>query len=155
MKIVKTTLALVLAAAMLGGCYTTATINTEPQGAKVWVKGKYRGRSPVEVELKDGTYASTSYIKLEKEGYKTTEVPVKPTWSPGFVILNVLLFLPTLGLSYYFCLLNCKTHSWDYSFPLEPAAAPANRPPPVKQAPPPMKKAPPPAPAPTGVQDIS
>ena len=96
--------------------------------------------------------ASTSYIKLEKEGYRTTEVPVKPTWSPGFVVLNVLLFIPTLGLSYYFCLLNCKTHSWDYTFPLEPA-------PQVKPAPPPAprkKPAPPPDPrARSGPREIT
>ena len=149
MKIVNRGLLLVLAAGMLGGCYTTATINTEPQGAKVFVKGQYRGRSPVEVELKDGTYASTSYIKLVKEGYKPTEVPVKPTWSPGFIILNVLLFLPSLGTSVYLCMLNCKTHSWDYTFALEPA-------PQKKPAPPPTT--PPPAPArntPSGPEDIT
>ncbi len=150
---IKTALTMAVAAALLGGCYTTATINTEPQGAKVFVKGKYRGRSPVEVSLKDGTYASTSYIKLEKEGYKTVEVPVKPTWSPGFVILNVLLFIPTLGLSYYFCLLNCKTHSWDYSFPLEPA--PVSKPPPRPREPPPPTPPAPPGDQPTGPQDIS
>lgn len=137
MKTVTSVLVLALAG-LLGGCYTTATINTTPQGAKVFVKGQYRGRSPVEVELKDGTYASTSYIKLEKEGYKTTEVPVAPTWSPGFVILNTLLFLPTLGLSVYMCMLNCKTHSWDYTFVLEPA--------PQKKPPPPPPRPRPPAP---------
>ena len=106
------------------GCSTTAVINTVPQGAKAWVRGEYRGRTPIEVNLEDGTYATATYVKLAKEGYRPTEVKLKPTWSPGFIILNVLLFLPTFGGSVYFCMLNCKTHDGEYSFPLEPMSTP-------------------------------
>lgn len=144
---------LLLVASLLGACSTTATINTVPQGAKVWVRGEYRGRTPIEVKLEDGTYASATYVKLAKKGFRPAEVKLKPTWSPGFLVLNVLLFLPTFGGSVYLCMLNCKTHDWNYSFPLEPASTP---PPPPEPKIPPVRPAPKPSEPPAaGVEDIS
>ena len=143
-----------LATTLWAGCSTTAIINTVPQGAKAWVRGEYRGLTPIEVKLEDGTYATATYVKLAKEGYRPTEVKLKPTWSPGFIILNVLLVLPTLGGSVYFCMLNCKTHDGEYSFPLEPASS---KPPPPEPKIPLNGAAPmpPPKPPAAGTEDIS
>ncbi len=58
----------VLAALCLSGCIRrTATITSDPPGAKVWVNGVYRGQTPVEIPYEWNWFYD---IRLEKAGYE-------------------------------------------------------------------------------------
>lgn len=46
----------------------SATITSEPSGAKVWINNVYRGKTPVEIPFNWNWYYD---FKLEKEGYET------------------------------------------------------------------------------------
>ena len=62
-------MSVIMAALALGACSTTSTIITEPSGAKVYLSGRYLGRSPVEVKLTDGFVDDADYwVKVKKEG---------------------------------------------------------------------------------------
>ena len=120
---------------ILSACSTTSTIVTKPPGAKVNLSGRYLGRSPVEVKLTDGFVDDANYwVKVKKEGYKTQDFKLEQRWSPGYIILDVVLCIPTLGLGCYLVWLNGKTHQSEYVIPLEPIsmfrwAPPAREPP--------------------------
>lgn len=125
--------ALALAAS---ACTTTSTIRTRPPGARVFVNGAYVGESPVEVELPDGlqSFPAGTSAKLELDGYETQNVLLTKSWSVGYLLLDGLLLLPTLGLSGYFAVFNGKTHESEYEFLMlkkrkPPVPAPALAPP--------------------------
>lgn len=58
----------VLLVAALAGCSTkrTLTIDSDPGGARVWVNGRLRGVTPVNVPF---VHPSTWNVRLEKAGY--------------------------------------------------------------------------------------
>jgi len=109
----------VLLCLLLTSCTTMATIRTQPPGARVYVNGRFVGRSPVQVELKDGFAEGTYYrVKLQKERYEPQETKLEQHWSVGGIILDALLVLPTLtasiGLGYF----NAIRHCDEYGFTL-------------------------------------
>jgi hypothetical protein len=57
-----------LAALACAGCSTqrTLTIDSEPGGAEVWVNGRHRGTTPVDVSF---VHPGTWSVRLEKKGY--------------------------------------------------------------------------------------
>jgi hypothetical protein len=122
------------------GCSTMVTVNSQPQGAKLFVRGKYVGRTPVKVKMEDGLDSTANYhLELRKEGYKTAKANILPTWSGGFIALDAIFCLPTLGITCYLIYFNGKTHESEHTFPLEPGADPGK--PAVKVAPPPRPSA--------------
>lgn len=46
----------------------SATITSEPSGAKVWMNNVYRGKTPVEIPFNWNWYYD---FKIEKDGYET------------------------------------------------------------------------------------
>jgi hypothetical protein len=100
-----------------GGCTTTATIRTNPPGANLFFGGRYMGKTPVTVELKDGLEAAAgTSARLELEGYRTQNVLLGKEWSPGYIALDILACVPTLGLACYLIYFNGKTHDSEYDF---------------------------------------
>ena len=69
---------LALTFAVLSGCSTKRelVIWTEPAGARVWVNGEDKGRTPASIPF---VYYGSFDVRLEKEGYEAWagEVPVK------------------------------------------------------------------------------
>jgi hypothetical protein len=69
-----------LAAFSFGGCSTqrTLTIDSEPSGARVWVNGRLRGTTPVDVPF---VHPGTWSVRLEKKGYASVaqDVGVRST----------------------------------------------------------------------------
>jgi hypothetical protein len=67
-----------LVALALAGCSTKRelVIASEPAGARVWVNGEDKGRTPARIPF---VYYGTFDVRLEKEGYEAWagEVPVK------------------------------------------------------------------------------
>jgi hypothetical protein len=114
----------VIAAFFLFGasaCSTMSTIRSDPPGAKVYMQGRYLGSTPVQVELKDGFIEGSDYfIKVQKEGYKTQEFKLAQRFSVGYIVLDALLCLPTLGLGCNLAYLNGQTHLSEYPVLLEP-----------------------------------
>ena len=71
--------------AALGGCIQrTITVDSEPQGALVYLNDEEIGRTPVTVPF---TFYGVYDVRLEKEGYDTLTTPQKaiaPWWeTPG------------------------------------------------------------------------
>jgi hypothetical protein len=65
---------------MLTGCVErTLTINSDPDGAAVWVDGKDVGKTPVDVPF---SWYGTREIVVEKDGYETVEKKetIDPPW---------------------------------------------------------------------------
>lgn len=61
--------ALFLAATIfLGGCAQTVRLNTEPEGADVYVNNIFVGKSPTQYRARTGT-PDTAYVRVEKPGY--------------------------------------------------------------------------------------
>jgi len=83
MTIVRTCALLVVAVAgvLLAGCSTrrTVTIDSTPSGADVWVNGRPRGKTPVEVPF---VHPGTWSVRLERPGYASVaqEVAVASTF---------------------------------------------------------------------------
>ncbi|MBX7245679.1 MAG: PEGA domain-containing protein [Candidatus Sumerlaeaceae bacterium] len=60
---------MLIAALSLTGCIRkSATITSDPPGAKCWINGVYRGQTPVDVPYNWDWYYD---IKLEKPGYES------------------------------------------------------------------------------------
>jgi hypothetical protein len=70
----------VCAGLTLAGCSTerTLTIDSDPSGARVWVNGRLRGTTPVDVPF---VHPGTWNVRLEKKGYASVakDVGVKST----------------------------------------------------------------------------
>jgi len=112
----------IMAFSLCAGCATTATIRTDPPGARVYLRGQYMGTSPVKVKLKDGFADDAGYhVKVEKEGYQTQSAGLQQDWSVGGIVTDILLLVPTLGNSIYIGYFNAKRHREEYFFPLPPA----------------------------------
>ena len=85
--------ALVLAAILISGCIErTVSINTEPQGATVFLNDEEVGKSPVKVPF---TWYGDYDIIIRKPGYETihTHSNVKTPWyeTPGIDIVTECL----------------------------------------------------------------
>ena len=127
---------LLVVALGLSACSTTSMILTNPPGAKIYLSGRYLGLSPVEAELTDGFVDGANYwVKIKKEGYKTQDFKLRQRWSPGYIVLDILICLPTLGAGCYLVYLNGKTHDSEYVIPLEPTDPSRATPPPPVRAP--------------------
>jgi hypothetical protein len=62
-------------------------LNSEPQGAQVFVNGNAMGTTPVRLKLESKlTYA----IEFKKEGYKTRTVNIQNHVGAGWIVLDVL-----------------------------------------------------------------
>ncbi|MEM0966041.1 MAG: PEGA domain-containing protein [Verrucomicrobiota bacterium] len=73
-----------LVAVLLGGCGTvsrqTIDIETAPEGAFVYVNGKFIGNSPVDVRLNRQV---PHRVELRKAGFVTEEVMLYPSFTDG------------------------------------------------------------------------
>ena len=70
MSIQKRAGALVIAVMVaLGGCAQTVRLNTEPEGAELYVNNIYIGNTPVQYRARTGT-PETAYVRLVKPGYQ-------------------------------------------------------------------------------------
>ncbi len=108
----------------VSACTTTSTIITRPPGAKVYLSGQYLGRSPVEAELNDGFVDGADYwVEVKKKGYRDQRFRLQQHWSPGYIVLDILICLPTLGFGCYLVYFNAKTHDSEYIIPLEPVSS--------------------------------
>ncbi len=82
-----------LAAFLLGGCVERRIwIDTEPQGALVWINDAQAGRTPVDVAI---THEGTYDLRIEKEGYEPLVTPATtsgPIWDtvPLDLIVEIL-----------------------------------------------------------------
>lgn len=88
-----TILAPVLAFAALSGCVERRIwIDTEPQGALVWVNDAQVGRTPVDLAI---THEGTYDLRIEKEGFEPLVTPATtsgPIWDtvPLDLIVEIL-----------------------------------------------------------------
>lgn len=78
--------AITLMGAGLGGCTRHVTINSNPQGARVWVNGQEIGVTPAHTQM-DYTAFTTYEVVLQKEGYEVCRSGLQSE-----VILPNLLF---------------------------------------------------------------
>ncbi len=91
--IVAAPLAAFLLGGFLGGCVERRIwIDTEPQGALVWINDAQAGRTPVDVAI---THEGTYDLRIEKEGYEPLVTPATtsgPIWDtvPLDLIVEIL-----------------------------------------------------------------
>lgn len=84
-----TLLALLLAASALLGCSTKRElyITSEPRGARVWVNGEDKGRTPIAIPF---VHYGTFGIRLEKKGYEAWAGEVRvPERIDGYPVVDL------------------------------------------------------------------
>lgn len=114
-------LAAVALACALGGCSTTTTINTHPQGAHLWVRDQYVGRSPQRVRLDDGPLAANRvWVRAELEGHVPTFRQLEQDPAAGWILLDTLLVVATVGLAAPVYVVNATAHRAEYLIELTP-----------------------------------
>lgn len=59
---------LIAAIFLLGGCAQTVRLNTEPEGADIYINNIFVGKSPTQYRTQTGT-PDTAYVRIEKPGY--------------------------------------------------------------------------------------
>lgn len=74
-------------ATLFKGNSSKLDLNSNPQGAQVYVNGGYMGDTPVRLKL---VSKNTYSIEFRKEGYKTKTVNITNKVGVGWVILDVL-----------------------------------------------------------------
>ncbi|MFZ5467952.1 MAG: PEGA domain-containing protein [Myxococcota bacterium] len=108
----------------LAACSTTTTIHSTPSGAKVYLDGAYRGETPLTLELPDGSNNGYKHVRLEKEGYASTETAIGRRQDPVRLVCGYFCLFPLLWV-----------YKWDeaYTLPmrLEGEAAGTPTPPPA------------------------
>ena len=62
--------ALLLVAALLGGCSESVMIRSGPSGANVFVNDKPVGKTPVEYSIPKGDLGNPYQVRIEKTGYE-------------------------------------------------------------------------------------
>lgn len=90
---------LAVVAAATVGCSQVTTINTDPQGAKVWVNEEFLGVSPAELRIKDGPavpFPQRLYMRLERAGHEPLEQDLPTEISGGRVAAGIF----TVGLAF-------------------------------------------------------
>ena len=53
---------------LLSGCAQTVRLNTEPEGADIYVNNIFVGQSPTQYRTQTGT-PDTAYVRIDKRGY--------------------------------------------------------------------------------------
>lgn len=86
----------------MGACSSHTMIMSEPQGAKVYIEGQYRGKTPLYYSDAKITGAETR-IRLEKEGYETLETYLyrDEKVDAGAIIGGVFFIVPFLWIMEY------------------------------------------------------
>jgi hypothetical protein len=84
------------ALALCGGCtgrvVRTITIDSQPQGAMVWLNDREVGRTPVTADF---TWYGTYRVRVEKDGY-TTETVYEKVTAPWYETVGVDLLFETV-----------------------------------------------------------
>jgi hypothetical protein len=74
-------------ATVFKGTSNKLDLNSDPQGAKVYVNGNYMGDTPIRLKLES---KQTYSIEFRKEGYQTKTVNITNHVGVGWVVLDVL-----------------------------------------------------------------
>ena len=74
-------------ATLFKGLSNNVDFKSDPQGAKVYVNGNYRGDTPITLKLRS-KYACN--IEFRKEGYKTKTFVINNHVGAGWIILDVI-----------------------------------------------------------------
>ena len=89
-------LLLVPALAVCGGCtgrvVRTITVESQPEGAMVWLNDREVGRTPVTADF---TWYGTYRVRVEKDGY-TTETVYQKVAAPWYEFVGVDLLFETI-----------------------------------------------------------
>jgi hypothetical protein len=94
-SIAKHSIVFVLIVALVS-CSTMVTINSEPEGAEVYLDQRYMGDTPITKELSN-LITHQYRIRLEKEGYKTIRGELQKEIKPGILVVGILLtWIPLL-----------------------------------------------------------
>jgi len=75
---------------IIHGTRQEMTVNSQPSGAKVVVKGVHMGTTPAVIELK--RKESNIVLRFEKEGYEPVEIALRRSidgWIAGNIIFNI------------------------------------------------------------------
>ena len=74
-------------ATIFKGEYRNVRINSDPDGAKVYINGDYFGETPLKLELRP----NQSYtVEFRREGYKTEVRQIQNRIGWGWVVLDVI-----------------------------------------------------------------
>ena len=74
-------------ATIFKGEYRNVRINSEPDGAKVYINGDYHGETPLRLELRP----NQSYtVEFRRDGYKTEVRQIQNKIGWGWVVLDVI-----------------------------------------------------------------
>jgi hypothetical protein len=105
-KIIKTGVAILITTSIFTGCATITqdsaqpvTFNSIPEGAKVYVNGQLKGKTPMTIQIEKG---DKNQFKLMKEGYSTIEKPLETEvdgWFWGNIIFGGVLGSTTDNMS--------------------------------------------------------
>ena len=79
----------VIFALIIAGCSHTALITSSPSNSKVTVNNNYMGVSPVSLQDTSG-FPKTFFVKVEKQGYKEINVPIKQAYKGDITLLWLL-----------------------------------------------------------------
>jgi len=79
-------------ATIFKGTSEAITINSQPEGAKVYVDGQLRGKTPLSINMKKSL--STHTIRVIKEGYVPVSRVLEKTYDP-VAILSIFWDLST------------------------------------------------------------
>jgi hypothetical protein len=86
----------------LAGCASSTVINTEPQGAQVFVDGELKGSTPYTYSDRK-TIGSTTNITVKKEGYEdfTALIVRNEEFDPGACAGGIFTLIPFLWVQKY------------------------------------------------------
>jgi hypothetical protein len=77
-------------ATIFKGNSSKVDLNSDPQGAKVFVNGNLMGETPIRIKLESkGNY----FLEFKKEGFKTKSFNITNHVGAGWIILDVLFGL--------------------------------------------------------------
>jgi hypothetical protein len=89
-------------ATIIKGNSSKVDLNSDPQGAKVFVNGNFMGETPIRIKLESkGNY----FLEFKKEGFKTKSFNITNHVGAGWIILDVLFGLIPV-------LVDAATGSW-------------------------------------------
>ena len=97
--------------------YSMITIQTQPNGAELFLNGHSLGKSPATVRVQNGMLAPKNMVRAELVGYQTLIMPLDQRWIPGITCAGTccgLLFLPGFAI-----LLYAKEHHPFYTLYLQ------------------------------------
>jgi hypothetical protein len=87
---------------LLSSCSSTTLINSQPQGAKVYLNGQYRGTTPYNYS-DTKIVGSVTNVRLEKEGHEPLQVPLirNERADAGAIVGGIFLLFPFLWTMAY------------------------------------------------------